>query len=569
MWQLRVQRLDVELERGDGVGETHGNGRVLAQGRGLGLREPVAQQPGELCTGGTLQHDQAGGDLVQHLHRLVDIAQLAALEVGIELRLELGEIDQHLAQQRGDALAQILRMRRVEDQLAGGSEMLLAALKAQRAEQRTFKTRLDTEQGSGDAHPLPLGLGLLAAAEAGEFTGLVEQHLFELRQAEQRQRAGDALQTLAHAVLRLGAQRTGAQGEIETVLDGGEIGTHLGGDLLEQTGVGAAQLGTGFLQSALDGQAAVELQRSAQRRPAAAAGIDRGGMREQPPGDLGRTRHHGDLALLGQQLQLLAHAAEPALELQRFGTRHRQQRIGRGGEGAPQQRDLRRRGVAGDVVAHLAQLEQGVAGLHALEPLQDQRLERRQQLAGDHLRRAGRAARAVREQRAHGGELHLLHEEIGLGDGWATGGEPELAEHRLQHRGAVWYVAQQRVEVVGELQRRAADDGERGERLGELAVGDGAHGGAELLGQQQAAVAAGEIERTAHEAQFFLDAAGLQSVAIGLLLHLDQRADAAERDVDLRQQPLEHVGQQQAAASLGRLNSQHGRTPRRRSGGAG
>ena len=554
--QSVAQGFEVDLQAGDGLGEAGCLLAVGAQPRESGDAHPAFQPGGE--DGGALavEDHQSGGDLVEQLRRLVGGRHLAVLETGIDQRLELGEIHQHLAQQRADALAEIARVRDLLLQLRHRAGALGAQL-AQRPQQRVLQAVLDGEQGGGEADPLAVAGGV--AGQRIQPGRLVGEHLLQLAQAQQCERARHPQGALAGVGPGVGGHIAGAAREVDLVLDLGEIAAHFLGDFLQQPRIGAAQATAGFGELRLHRQVAVERQGFAQALPARAGILQCRGVGDQPPGQFARAAAGTGLALVGQQLELLAHAAEPALEFERVGLGVQAQRIGGGGAGTPEQVDAAVGGGVGDLLGDLAELGQRVQRILALEPLQQHPLERHQQLAGDdggvHL--AAQRLGGHRQVRIE--LLHLPDEKVGLGHRRPAAGHPQLRDHRLQHRCAVGLAEQQAVEIVGKLERRAADGGE-GFLVAAGGAGDAVlHRGAQLAGQQGRAGGAHHRQRALDLRQLG-DGLGEAVGLLGIVLVLvEQQAHAVQAGIDLATQPFQAVGHRHRRPR--HVTSRHGRTP--------
>ena len=235
--RLCLQRLEVVLDAGHGVGETLGLRFFLAHERERRAQRIAAQHAHQRSGALALQHAQAGVEVAEQPPGLRQRRGVAGLQVTVHQPLQAGEVHEALAHQRSAALAHVEHRDRAGDVVG-----FIVARAAQLAHQRIVEAVLDAQQRGGDIEPQRVGGRHVLRVHAGQRDRLRLDHGLQAAQAEHVQRDGDAAQLLDR-VLQLGRRLVaGAHREVDGVLDLREVLADFLGQLVQQRRVRAADL---------------------------------------------------------------------------------------------------------------------------------------------------------------------------------------------------------------------------------------------------------------------------------------------------------------------------------------
>src|SRR5262249_55561522 len=109
--QAVAQGFEVDLDAGDHVGEALGLGQVAVQRVQRTAAYVFDELLDQIGRAFAFQHREAGADFTQQAAGLRQRGGFAALEVVVDRGLEQRDVDEGFADQRGHALAQVLRRR--------------------------------------------------------------------------------------------------------------------------------------------------------------------------------------------------------------------------------------------------------------------------------------------------------------------------------------------------------------------------------------------------------------------------------------------------------------------------
>jgi hypothetical protein len=306
----RAHRLEVVLDGGDGVGKALGLRLLVAHAAEVRAGDVIAQLAGELGGALALHDAQARLQVTYQLDGLGQHAGVAGLQVAVDVGLDARQVHQQLAHQRLAALARVEPRDRVLGRCRGAA---VAALEL--VEQGVVERVLDAQQGGGDVEPHRVGRLDLARVDALEHARLRLDDALQRRQAEHRQRGGDAGE-LVDRVLEVARRLVArAHHQVDLVLDQRQFLADLFGQLVQQRRVRAAHALAHRLERLGRGQQARQRIGIAQRGDARALAAAAAGEEQELVGQGADTRSRGVLAGVAERLELRRRAAEQALEV--------------------------------------------------------------------------------------------------------------------------------------------------------------------------------------------------------------------------------------------------------------
>ena len=459
---LFAQRFEVVLEAGQRIGkgvELAAVGHPLARDQ---LVLGVAADRDQIV-GGQRQfhHPQRAGHLVQqprHFRQLLVLP--AGFDEGHQRLAGLDEVGDRLAHDRVHDLAGFAC-----EQLVLGTG---AGIGGAEPGDLVVERGVDVEQRASDVQQRVLVGGNGAVENRVHRVALLLHHLARDAQAQHPQGVGDATERLGMRLQRGKIVRTGAQVQVERVLDVQQVVLHRRGHGVEQRTVAAADAAARVLELRLGRHGRVEFEHPLeflQRRMAAVVAV--GDVEQQLAGRLVRrlAACFGKAVVVLQAVARLA--LDPGKHLAQSG-RGRQRAVGdRAGHvrGHPQHAPHRHLPhVRQQCVDRRRQRRERGAGTILL-PAAERALQRLEQRLGVVVGRSGKAACDRAGQRS----FQIRREQHALAEPALAARGAQLVEQRQQHDRNVAMPALQAFEIVGEQ-----DDAAQQRGAGRVAVADAA-----------------------------------------------------------------------------------------------
>ena len=447
--QTRTLRLDVVLDGRDRVRIAVCERRLLAQPRVAGRSQMSRQataQVGRLRLG---QHLETRRDLLEQADAGRQVGIGTAAQVGVDRRLDPGEVDQELAVERIATFGQIARRRHFLRQLAGGGvgELHLP-------EQRVLQVVLDPQDRRGQLHQQRrlrfVGRRLAQAL------GLARDHVLQAHETQCPERATDVDQPVRDRPSAHAAVVAGAHHQVDLILDARELAADLGRDLGQQGRVGAMDASAHLLQRRRRRQVVVEIEGLAQRLDARAARRRTADQEQELQRQVGGLAGGRILARGGQQLELCREPPEQALEFERIADAAAEVGLDGGGGRAPELMHGGVRGVLRHLLGDLAGARRtGLRIRTAAHPGDERGLEQRQQPLRLLLCTARLDGRVLRRRQCRAEGLQLRDEQLAFGEHRLAARQTQFVDRRLHDQRAVRHAVGQRMDVVAELHRRA------------------------------------------------------------------------------------------------------------------
>ena len=193
---------------------------------------------------------------MQHALGVAQQPRLTTCDVLADLILELRQVDQRLAQCRRRTFAMVQPDRRwFGEHRRRVSALTVVATHV--AKQRVFKIVFDQQQGRREFHPARI-TGV--QRQRVEQVGLTVDDPLQRTEIQHGQRVRHPLERARHRFMLFGRALTGADREINFILDLGEVLADLVGDPGEHFGVRAANADAHLLELRIRHQAVIQPQ---------------------------------------------------------------------------------------------------------------------------------------------------------------------------------------------------------------------------------------------------------------------------------------------------------------------